>query len=51
MKENGRVIFKENNQFLLGDQFRHKEEITEYESRSLCGGERGIKIQLKDTHK
>ena len=36
MKENGRVIFKENNQFLLGDQFRHKEEITSY-SNSMNG--------------
>ena len=30
MKENGRVIFKENNQFLIGDQFRNREEITSY---------------------
>ena len=30
MKENGRVIFKENNQFLMGDQFRNREEITSY---------------------
>ena len=28
MKENGRVIF--NNQFLLGDKFRHREEISAY---------------------
>ena len=32
MKENGRVIFKENNQFLLSDKFRNKEEITSYSS-------------------
>lgn len=32
MKENGRVIFKENNQFMLADQFRNKEEITSYSS-------------------
>ena len=36
MKENGRVIFKENNQFMLADQFRNKEEITSY-SNSMNG--------------
>tara|TARA_Y100000389_G_C17408936_1_gene489710 strand:- start:633 stop:1112 length:480 start_codon:yes stop_codon:yes gene_type:complete len=36
MKENGRVIFKENNQFLLSDQFRNKEEVTSY-SNSMNG--------------
>ena len=34
MKENGRVVF--NNQFLLADKFRHKEEITPY-SDSMKG--------------
>ena len=36
MKENGRVVFKENNQFMLADQIRNKEEITSY-SNSMNG--------------
>ena len=36
MNKNGRVVFKENNQFLLSDKFRHKEEISPY-SDSMKG--------------
>jgi hypothetical protein len=36
MKENGRVIFKENNQFLIADKSRNREEITPY-SNSMNG--------------
>tara|TARA_R110002072_G_scaffold100929_2_gene222497 strand:- start:218 stop:697 length:480 start_codon:yes stop_codon:yes gene_type:complete len=36
MKENGRVIFKQNNQFLIADKSRNREEITPY-SNSMKG--------------